>query len=146
MGLIGVPGTMSILAFQPDAKSYYAKGYWRPGDLWSEFAASASLAPAKNALIAGDRYISYAGLERAAVALSGGSLRIPSAPETSSSSSAVTASRRRWHCSRAGTGVRSRRRCLRCSGPSSWRRWPVRRTPRLSFRSAPRPSMPNAGS
>jgi cyclohexanecarboxylate-CoA ligase len=71
MGLIRVPGTMSILAFQPDAKSYYAKGYWRAGDLWSEFAASASLAPAKNALIAGDRHISYAGLERAAVALSG---------------------------------------------------------------------------
>ncbi len=71
MGLIGVPGTTSILAFQPDAERYYAEGYWRPGDLWSEFAARASLAPAKNALIAGDRYISYAGLERAAVALSG---------------------------------------------------------------------------
>ncbi len=70
MGLIGVRGTMSILAFQPDAERYYAEGYWRPGDLWSEFAASASLAPAKNALIAGDRHISYAGLERAAVALS----------------------------------------------------------------------------
>jgi cyclohexanecarboxylate-CoA ligase len=68
MGLIG---TTSVLAFQPDAERYYAEGYWRPGDLWSEFAASASLAPAKNALIAGDRYISYAGLERAAVALSG---------------------------------------------------------------------------
>ena len=71
MGLIGVSGTTSILAFQPDAERYYAEGYWRPGDLWSEFAASASLAPAKTALIAGDRYISYAGLERAAVSLSG---------------------------------------------------------------------------
>ena len=39
MGLIG---TTSILAFQPDAERYYAEGYWRPGDLWSEFAASAS--------------------------------------------------------------------------------------------------------
>ena len=66
MGLIGVPGTTSILALQPDAGRYYAEGYWRPGDLWSEFAATASLTPAKTALIAGDRHISYAGLERAA--------------------------------------------------------------------------------
>jgi len=64
-------GTMSILALQPEAGRYYAEGYWRPGDLWSEFAARASLAPAKIALIAGERHISYAGLERAAVALSG---------------------------------------------------------------------------
>jgi cyclohexanecarboxylate-CoA ligase len=62
--------TMSILAFQPDAGRYYAEGYWRPGDLWSEFAVHASLAPAKTALIVGDRQISYAGLERAAVMLS----------------------------------------------------------------------------
>jgi cyclohexanecarboxylate-CoA ligase len=62
---------MSILDLQPDAGRYYAEGYWRPGDLWSEFAARASLAPAKTALIAGERHISYAGLERAAVALSG---------------------------------------------------------------------------
>ena len=71
MRLSAVPGTMSILAFQPDAGRYYAEGHWRPGDLWSEFAASASLAPAKDALIAGERHISYAGLERAAVTLSG---------------------------------------------------------------------------
>jgi acyl-coenzyme A synthetase/AMP-(fatty) acid ligase len=64
-------GTMSILAFQPEAGHYYAAGYWRPGDLWSEFAAGASLAPAKTALIVGERHISYAGLERAAVTLSG---------------------------------------------------------------------------
>jgi acyl-coenzyme A synthetase/AMP-(fatty) acid ligase len=62
---------MSILAFQPDAERYYAEGYWRPGDLWAEFAACASLAPAKTALIVGERRISYAGLERAAVTLSG---------------------------------------------------------------------------
>jgi cyclohexanecarboxylate-CoA ligase len=68
MGLIGAT---SILAFQPDAGRYYAEGYWRPGDLWSEFAASVGAAPAKDALIAGERHISYAGLERAAVALSG---------------------------------------------------------------------------
>ena len=71
MGLIAVPRTTSTLAFQPDAGHYYAEGYWRPGDLWSEFAARASSAPAKDALIAGERHISYAGLERAAVALSG---------------------------------------------------------------------------
>jgi len=64
-------GSTSILAFQPDAERYYAEGYWRPGDLWSEFAATASLAPAKTALIAGERQISYAGLARAAVTLSG---------------------------------------------------------------------------
>jgi acyl-coenzyme A synthetase/AMP-(fatty) acid ligase len=62
---------MSILAFQPDAGRYYAEGYWRPDDLWSEFAARASLAPAKTALIVGERHISYAGLERAAVTFSG---------------------------------------------------------------------------
>ena len=64
-------GTMSILALQPEAGRYYAEGYWRPGDLWSEFAARARRAPAKTALIAGERHISYAGLERAAVTLSG---------------------------------------------------------------------------
>lgn len=64
-------GTMSILASQPDAGRYYAEGYWRPGDLWFEFAARASLAPAKTALIVGERHISYAGLERAAVTFSG---------------------------------------------------------------------------
>jgi len=62
---------MPILAFQPEAGRYYAEGYWRPGDLWSEFAARASRAPAKTALIAGERHISYAGLERAAVTLAG---------------------------------------------------------------------------
>ena len=71
MGLIEVPGSTSILAFQPDAGRYYAEGHWRPGDLWSEFAARASSAPAKTALIAGERHVSYAGLERASVALSG---------------------------------------------------------------------------
>ena len=68
--LIEVPGSTSILAFQPDAGRYYTEGHWRPGDLWSEFAARASSAPAKTALIAGERHVSYAGLERASVALS----------------------------------------------------------------------------
>jgi acyl-coenzyme A synthetase/AMP-(fatty) acid ligase len=61
---------MSLLAFQPDAARYYADGSWRAGDLWGEFDAQASAAPGKTALIAGDQRISYAGLERAAVALS----------------------------------------------------------------------------
>jgi acyl-coenzyme A synthetase/AMP-(fatty) acid ligase len=62
---------MTLLTFQPDAGNYYADGYWRGGDLWDEFAARAGAAPGKTALIAGERRISYAELERAAVALSG---------------------------------------------------------------------------
>ena len=61
---------MSLLTFQPDAARYYADGYWRAGDLWGEFAAQASATPGKTALIAGERRISYAALEGAAVALS----------------------------------------------------------------------------
>jgi cyclohexanecarboxylate-CoA ligase len=61
---------MSILAFQPDAERYYAEGYWRAGDLWADFAARVSAAPAKTAIHAGDSSITYEGLERAAVALS----------------------------------------------------------------------------
>jgi cyclohexanecarboxylate-CoA ligase len=58
------------LAFQPDAGRYYTEGYWRPGDLWDEFAVQAGAVPAKTALIAGEQSITYAGLERAAAALS----------------------------------------------------------------------------
>lgn len=61
---------MSTLAHQPDAAEYYAKGYWRSGDLWSEFAARAEADPGKTALWLGDRTISYERLERAAIALS----------------------------------------------------------------------------
>lgn len=61
---------MSLLTFQPGAARYYADGYWRAGDLWGEFAGRASAVPGKTALIVGERRISYAGLERAAVALS----------------------------------------------------------------------------
>ena len=61
---------MSLLTFQPDAVRYYADGHWRAGDLWSEFAARASATPGKTAIIAGERRISYAGLGRAATALS----------------------------------------------------------------------------
>jgi cyclohexanecarboxylate-CoA ligase len=61
---------MSTLAHQPDGAEYYAKGYWRSGDLWSEFAARAEADPDKTALWLDDRTISYEGLERAAIALS----------------------------------------------------------------------------
>jgi len=44
-----------MMASQPDAARYYAQGYWRPGDLWSEFAGRAGAAPDKTALIAGER-------------------------------------------------------------------------------------------
>ena len=61
---------MSLLSSQPDAARYYADGYWRPGDLWDAFAARASAAPGRTALIAGERRISYADLARAAAGLS----------------------------------------------------------------------------
>jgi acyl-CoA synthetase (AMP-forming)/AMP-acid ligase II len=61
---------MSLLTVQPDAAGYYADGYWRTGDLWHEFADRAGATPGKTALIVGERRISYAGLEGAAVALS----------------------------------------------------------------------------
>ena len=33
---------MSTLGFQPAAERYYADGFWRTGDLWSEFEARAT--------------------------------------------------------------------------------------------------------
>jgi cyclohexanecarboxylate-CoA ligase len=61
---------MSTLSFQPGADRYYAEGYWRPGDLWADFAARAHAAPDKVALILDDRRITYDELRRAAVGLS----------------------------------------------------------------------------
>lgn len=61
---------MTLLTFQPDAGRFYTDGHWRAGDLWGEFAVQASAAPGKTALIVGEQRISYAGLERAAIALS----------------------------------------------------------------------------
>jgi hypothetical protein len=29
---------MPTVTIQPEADSYYAQGYWRDGDLWSDFA------------------------------------------------------------------------------------------------------------
>jgi cyclohexanecarboxylate-CoA ligase len=62
---------MSMPAFQSEADAYYAQGYWRSGDLWSDFAARVREQPEKPALRAGDRSISYGELECAAIALSG---------------------------------------------------------------------------
>ena len=61
---------MSTLKFQPEADRFYDEGWWRAGDLWSEFAARAAEAPDKIALILEDRDVSYAELRAAAVALS----------------------------------------------------------------------------
>ena len=46
---------MSTLSFQPEADRYYAQGYWRPGDLWGDFAARAHEQPDKVALMLDDR-------------------------------------------------------------------------------------------
>src|SRR5438094_530443 len=62
---------MSTLSFQPDAERYYAEGYWRPGDLWSDFAARADENPGKAALILDDRQVTYDQLRRAAVGAQG---------------------------------------------------------------------------
>jgi cyclohexanecarboxylate-CoA ligase len=61
---------MSTLPFQPDAADYYASGYWRPEDLWSDFEAVAAADPLKHALRAGERAIAYRDLARAAAELS----------------------------------------------------------------------------
>jgi cyclohexanecarboxylate-CoA ligase len=61
---------MSTLAFQPEADRYYAEGYWRDGDLWSEFDRVAHAHAAKIAACAGEDRIGYDELRRAAVALS----------------------------------------------------------------------------
>ena len=61
---------MSTLTYQPEAERYYADGYWRPGDLWGDFAARAQASPHKVALLLDDRRITYRDLRRAAVALS----------------------------------------------------------------------------
>jgi acyl-CoA synthetase len=61
---------MSTLTFQPEADRYYAEGYWRDGDLWSDFAARAADTPDKPALILGDRSFTFEQLRRAAVGVS----------------------------------------------------------------------------
>jgi acyl-coenzyme A synthetase/AMP-(fatty) acid ligase len=61
---------MSTLTFQPDAERYYADGYWRDGDLWSDFARRAHENPDKLALILDERRFTFDQLRRAAVGVS----------------------------------------------------------------------------
>lgn len=61
---------MPTLKFQPEADRYYAEGYWRDGDLWSDFARRAEENPWKPALILDDRTFTFDQLRRAAVGVS----------------------------------------------------------------------------
>jgi acyl-CoA synthetase (AMP-forming)/AMP-acid ligase II len=61
---------MPTLKFQPEADRYYAQGYWRDGDLWSDFARRAEENPQKPALILDDRTFTFDQLRRAAVGVS----------------------------------------------------------------------------
>jgi cyclohexanecarboxylate-CoA ligase len=61
---------MPTLTFQPEADRYYAQGYWRDGDLWSDFAHRAADHPDKPALILDDRVFTFDRLRRAAVGVS----------------------------------------------------------------------------
>ena len=61
---------MPNLTFQPEADRYYAQGYWRDGDLWSDFARRAAENPDKPALILDDRTFTFDQLRRAAVGVS----------------------------------------------------------------------------
>ena len=61
---------MPTLTFQPEADRYYAEGYWRDGDLWSDFARRAEESPEKPALILDDRTFTFDQLRRAAVGVS----------------------------------------------------------------------------
>jgi len=61
---------MPTLTFQPEADRYYAEGYWRDGDLWSDFASRAAENPDKPALILDDRTFTFDQLRRAAVGVS----------------------------------------------------------------------------
>ena len=62
--------TKATLAFQPEAERYYAEGYWRESDLWSEFDARAKEHSDRVALFLEGRSVTYAQLRRAAVGVS----------------------------------------------------------------------------
>src|SRR5436305_1458593 len=61
---------MPSLKFQPEADRYYAEGYWRDGDLWTDFARRAEASPQKPALILEDRTFTFDQLRRAAAGVS----------------------------------------------------------------------------
>jgi acyl-coenzyme A synthetase/AMP-(fatty) acid ligase len=63
--------TKPALAFQPEAGRYYAEGYWRDGDMWEDFSRRVDEHPAKVALIQDDREVTFEGLQRAAIGVSG---------------------------------------------------------------------------
>ncbi len=58
------------LVFQPEADRYYADGYWRDGDLWSDFANRVDEHPDRVALVLDDRRVTFAELKRAAIGVS----------------------------------------------------------------------------
>ena len=62
--------TRATLAFQPEAERYYAEGYWREGDLWSDFDARAKEHADRVALLLEGRSVTYAELRRAAIGVS----------------------------------------------------------------------------
>ena len=53
--------TKPTLAFQPEAERYYAQGYWRDGDLWSDFDARAREHADRVALVLEDRAVTLRG-------------------------------------------------------------------------------------
>src|SRR6476620_10781182 len=62
--------TRATLAFQPKAERYYAEGYWRESDLWTDFDARAKEHADRVALFLEGRSVTYAELRRAAVGVS----------------------------------------------------------------------------
>jgi acyl-coenzyme A synthetase/AMP-(fatty) acid ligase len=61
---------MITRAHDPEAATYYAQGYWRREDLWSDFEAVVAARPDKPALICGDATLTFEELRHAAAALS----------------------------------------------------------------------------
>src|SRR4051812_17482638 len=57
-------------AGEPEARRYYEEGLWRSEDLWTDFAARAAEHPDRVAFACGERSLTYAELERAAITLS----------------------------------------------------------------------------
>ena len=61
---------MPTLTFQPQADFYYANGYWRDHDLWTDLSRRAREVPDKPALVIDDRVFSFDQLRRTAIGLS----------------------------------------------------------------------------
>ena len=59
-----------MTAFQPEAERYYAEGFWRSGDLWTDVAERAAEHPDRVAMVLGEREVRYDALIRAAVGVS----------------------------------------------------------------------------